>query len=147
MFGTATTATLLSLLAATQLDAVPGWMGVLAAASWSPWLILGLPAGALVDRWSPRTTMIVRDLVAVDAEQLGTANSRLYATESASTVVGPGLAGLIAQAVSAALGVLLDAASAASSAGSSAHMSPAGSVPRAARSRCSSSAAVACWYC
>ncbi|GHJ53017.1 MFS transporter [Nonomuraea sp. TT08I-71] len=157
VFGTATTATLLSLLAATQLDAGPGWMGILAAASWSPWLILGLPAGALADRWPPRTTMIVSDLVAaaaaaavpllwvtgrltlaalvavafvigscavvfraalprlvtrvVGAEQLGTANSMLYATESASTVVGPGLAGLIAQAVSAAIGVLLDAVS------------------------------------
>ncbi|MEV4754446.1 MFS transporter [Micromonospora sp. NPDC049559] len=157
LFGTATTATLLSLLAATQLDAGPGWMGFLAAASWSPWLILGLPAGALVDRWPPRTTMIVSDLIAataaaavpvlwltdmlslpalvtvafvigscavvfraalprlvtrvVDPEQLGTANSMLYATESASTVVGPGLAGLIAQAVSAAVGMLLDAVS------------------------------------
>lgn len=132
-------------------------MGVLAAASWSPWLILGLPAGALADRLPPRTTMIVSDLVAasaaatvpllwltgtlslpalvavafligscavvfraalprlvirvVDAEQVGTANSMLYATESASTIVGPGLAGLIAQAMSAAVGVLLDAIS------------------------------------
>ncbi|TDC60550.1 hypothetical protein E1258_14400 [Micromonospora sp. KC207] len=68
LLGTATkAATLLSLLAATQLDAGPGWMGILAAASWSPWLILGLPAGALADRWSPRTTMIVSDLVAAAA--------------------------------------------------------------------------------
>jgi hypothetical protein len=157
LFGTATTATLLSLLAATQLDAGPGWMGILAAASWSPWLILGLPAGVLADRWPPHTTMIVSDLIAatapatvpllwvtgtlslaalvvvafvigscavvfraalprlvtrvVGAEQLGTANSMLYATESASTIVGPELAGLIAQAMSAALGVLLDAIS------------------------------------
>lgn len=59
LFGTATTATLLSLLAATQLDAGPGWMGILAAASWSPWLILGLPAGVLADRWPPHTTMKV----------------------------------------------------------------------------------------
>jgi hypothetical protein len=67
LFGTATTATLLSLLAATQLDAGPGWMGVLAAATWSPWLILGLPAGALADRWPPRTTMIMSDLIAATA--------------------------------------------------------------------------------
>ncbi|WP_309244159.1 MFS transporter [Micromonospora parastrephiae] len=175
LFGTATTATLLSLLAATQLDAGPGWMGILAAASWSPWLILGLPAGALADRWPPRTTMIASDVVAataaatvpllwvtgtlslaalvavafvigscavlfraalprlvtrvVDADQLATANSMLYATESASTIVGPGLAGLIAQAVSAALGVLLDAISFLISAACLARIRPASRAP------------------
>ncbi|MEV4535988.1 MFS transporter [Asanoa sp. NPDC049518] len=157
LVGTATSTTLLSLVAAVELDAGPGWMGLLAAATWSPWLILGLPAGALVDQMSPRRVMIGSDLVAacaagavpvmwitdtlslpsllvaafvlgscavvfraalprlvyqvVDVEHFGAANSRLYATESASTVVGPGLAGLIAELVSAALGVLLDAVS------------------------------------
>ncbi|MFF5051711.1 MFS transporter [Micromonospora sp. NPDC000663] len=157
LFGTATSATLLALLAVTKLNAGAGWMGLLAAATWSPWLILGLPIGALVDQVSPRSAMIASDLVAagaagvvpllwatgtlslpallavafvlglcavvfraalprlvlrvVDVAHFGAANSRLYATESASTVVGPGVAGLIAQAVSAAVGVLLDAIS------------------------------------
>ncbi|SCL29616.1 hypothetical protein GA0070624_3917 [Micromonospora rhizosphaerae] len=48
LLGTATTATLLSMLAATELDAGPGWMGVLAAASWSPWLILAQAVSAAV---------------------------------------------------------------------------------------------------
>jgi predicted MFS family arabinose efflux permease len=152
--GTATSATLLPLLAATELDAGPGWMGILAAATWLPWLVLGLPAGAVVDQLSPRAVIIGSDLVAaavaatvpvmwamdalslpvlvavafvigscavafraalprlvirvVPTPQLGGANSRMYATESASIIVGPGLAGVIAQAASAAVGVLLD---------------------------------------
>lgn len=157
LLGTATTATLIPLLAATELDAGPLWMGVLTAATWSPWLVLGLPAGAVVDQLSPRAAMIGADLIAGAAagvvpllwvtgrlsllsltvvaftigscavvfraalprmviriappEQRSAANSRLFATESASTIAGPGIAGLFIQVASAALGLLLDAIS------------------------------------
>ena len=55
---------LLPLLAVTELEAGPVWMGMLTAASWLPWLVLGLPAGAWLDRSDPRRVMIIADLVA-----------------------------------------------------------------------------------
>ena len=157
LVGTATTGVLLPLVAATQLDAGPVAMGLLTASSWLPWLVLGLPAGALVDQLPPRATMIVADVVAataagtvpllaaldhltvpalvvvafvigccsvafrgalprlitrvVEPDDLATANSRLYGTESASQIVGPGLAGGLAAVVTAAGAVILDALS------------------------------------
>lgn len=157
LLGTATTATLLPLLAVTELGAGPAWTGALAAATWLPWLLLGLIAGAVVDRLPPRGVMITSDLVAAvaafsvplaawvgtlrlghlvavgfaigcctvffraamprlilgvtEADERGRATSRLYATESGSTIVGPGLAGGIATVVTAVTGVLLDAIS------------------------------------
>jgi MFS family permease len=53
----------LPVLAATVLAATPWEMGVLAAAGTAPFLVVGLPAGALVDRWRPRRVMVVCDLV------------------------------------------------------------------------------------
>jgi predicted MFS family arabinose efflux permease len=47
----------------------------------------------------------------VEPADLGAANSRLYATESASYVVGPGIAGGLASVVTAAGAVVLDALS------------------------------------
>src|SRR5579872_7439385 len=38
-------------------------VGALAAAGWLPWLVIGLPAGAWVDRWPARRVMIACDLV------------------------------------------------------------------------------------
>ena len=157
LLGTATTSVLLPLLAVVTLDAGPGWMGALAAATWLPWLVVGLPAGAWVDRLPAQRVMIVADLAAaaallsvpatfavgrlsllqllavallvgtatvffraaypvfltavVPAAQLENANARLYGTESAMQVVGPGLGGLLAQLVSAAAGLVLDAVS------------------------------------
>ncbi|WP_369375039.1 MFS transporter [Promicromonospora sp. Populi] len=153
--GNATTSTLLPLLAVTQLDAGPGWMGLIAAATWLPWLVIGLPAGAWVDRLPARRVMIIANLVSaaafgslpvayalevltlshivvvglvggactvffrtayqvflpevVPAEQLESANSRLFGTESAANVAGPGLGGLLAQWLTAAAGIALDA--------------------------------------
>ena len=158
LLGTATTSVLLPLLAVVTLDAGPGWMGALAAATWLPWLVVGLPAGAWVDRLPAQRVMIGADLAAaaallsvpaafavdrlslpqllVVALLVGTATvffraaypvfltvgrSRLtssrtptpgcYGTESAMQVVGPGLGGLLAQLVSAAAGLVLDAVS------------------------------------
>lgn len=67
LLGTATTSALLPLLAVVALHAGPGWMGGLAAATWLPWLVVGLPAGAWVDRWPPRRVMIISDLTAAAA--------------------------------------------------------------------------------
>ena len=153
--GNATTSTLLPLLAVTQLDAGPGWMGLIAAAAWLPWLVIGLPAGAWVDRLPARPVMIIANIVSaaalgslpvafalgmltlshiavvglvggtctvffrtayqvflpevVRADQLESANARLFGTESAANVAGPGLGGLLAQWLTAAAGIALDA--------------------------------------
>ncbi len=154
LLGSATTSVLTPLLAVTQLGAGPGWMGLLTAAAWLPWLVIGLPAGAWLDRLDPRRAMIAADLVAavslasvplawwlgvltlpqllvvallgggaavffrtayvkllpriVADENLETANARIFGVESAAQVAGPGLAGLLAQVVTAAAGLVLN---------------------------------------
>lgn len=64
LVGNATTSILLPLAAVLELHAGPAWMGALAAATWLPWLVIGLPAGAWVDRLDARLTMIVADIAA-----------------------------------------------------------------------------------
>jgi predicted MFS family arabinose efflux permease len=51
------------LLAVIDLHASPFVVGALAAAAWLPWLVIGLPAGAWVDRLPVRPLMIICDLV------------------------------------------------------------------------------------
>ncbi|MGH3647236.1 MAG: MFS transporter [Micromonosporaceae bacterium] len=157
VLGNSMTTILLPLLAVTTFHAGAAWMGVLTAAAWLPWLVVGLPAGAWVDRMAPRTVMIASDLAAavalvsvpvawalgvltlghlvvaalaggvctvflrtaytklvpavVPEGQLLAANARLIGTESAMQIAGPGLGGLIAQAVSVVGGLLVDVAS------------------------------------
>ena len=152
--GTATAAVLVPLLAVTPLGAGPGWMGLLTASAWLPWLLVGLPAGAWLDRLDSRKVMIVADLAAAGAlasippgwwvgllklpqllivalvvgtatvffrpafvkllplivpdRRLEAANARLFGTESAMQVAGPGLAGLLTQLTSAATGIVLN---------------------------------------
>lgn len=154
VLGNATTSILIPLLAITGFGAGPGWMGTLTAAAWLPWLVIGLPAGAWVDRMDPRRVMITSDLVAaaalvtvpiaalfdvltlahlviaalvnggatvffrtayskllieiVDEDDLEQANGKLFGTESAMQVVGPGVGGVMAQVLSAAGAILLD---------------------------------------
>jgi MFS family permease len=52
----------LPLTALTVLHASVGQVAALAAAGTAPFLLLGLPAGAIVDRWPPRRLMVVTDL-------------------------------------------------------------------------------------
>jgi MFS family permease len=61
--GTMVTRLALPLLAATVLGATPWEMGLLAAATTAAFLLVGLPAGALLDRVRRRPVMIAADLV------------------------------------------------------------------------------------
>ncbi|WP_206058828.1 MFS transporter, partial [Nonomuraea zeae] len=65
--GSAVTGVALPLVAVTTLDASAFVVSVLAAATWLPWLVIGLPAGAWVDRLSRRTVMLVADYVSMAA--------------------------------------------------------------------------------
>ncbi|MFE6969330.1 MFS transporter [Isoptericola sp. NPDC057653] len=67
VLGNATTSVLLPLVAVLELDAGAATVGLLTAAAWLPWLVVGLPAGAWVDRLPARAVMIVADLVAAVA--------------------------------------------------------------------------------
>lgn len=49
-------------LLAASLTRNPFWVSVVAASTYAAWLVVGLPAGALVDRWPRRLTMVVADL-------------------------------------------------------------------------------------
>lgn len=157
VLGNATTSVLLPLLAVVGFHAGPGWMGALTALAWLPWLVVGLPAGAWVDRMPPRRVMLASDLVAAltlasvpvawvadvltlphlaaasfangvctvffraaypalvrqvaPPQQQESAFARLFGTEAAMQVVGPGLGGLLAQLLSAVWGLLADAVS------------------------------------
>ena len=155
--GSSVTSLALPLVALTVLHAGVVAVGLLSAAAWLPWLVVGLPAGAWVDRLPRRPVMMTCDaaslllfasvpvavwlhaltmtqllLVAllagvakvffstayraylpalVPESDLVEANARLQGSESASQVVGPGLAGVLAQVAGAAGALLLDAAS------------------------------------
>ncbi|MFI9271509.1 MFS transporter [Kitasatospora sp. NPDC052896] len=57
-FGTAITGVALPLLATVTLHAGTFQLGLITAVQWVPWLLVGLPAGVWVDRYSPRRLMI-----------------------------------------------------------------------------------------
>src|ERR1700733_9349723 len=57
----------LPLVALTKLHASVLAISVLTAAAWLPWLIVGLPAGAWVDRLPRRRIMMTADLVSLAA--------------------------------------------------------------------------------
>lgn len=155
--GTNVTRLAVPLVAVLALDASTFQVGLLTAAGWLPWLVVGLPAGAWVDRLPRRPLMLICDGVSlvlllsvpaaswagaltfahllgvelllgtaavffqtayqvylpgiVDAGHLPEANAKLQGSEAAAQVAGPGLAGVITQAVGAVAGLLVDAAS------------------------------------
>jgi predicted MFS family arabinose efflux permease len=61
--GTQITLLALPVLAVAVLDASPLEMGVLAALETAAFLVIGLPAGAWVDRWRRKRVLVVSDLV------------------------------------------------------------------------------------
>lgn len=63
VLGRTTSSVLLPLLAVLTLDASAWWVGLLSAATWLPWLLIGLPAGAWVDRLPPLPIMVVSNVV------------------------------------------------------------------------------------
>jgi MFS family permease len=63
--GTSVTSVALPLVAVTVLDATAFQVAVLSAAAWLPWLLIGLPAGAWVDRLPPRPLMIWCDVASL----------------------------------------------------------------------------------
>ena len=58
-FGAAITIVALPIVALLTLDASAAEVAMLASTGSFPWLLLGLPAGAWVDRWSRRVTILV----------------------------------------------------------------------------------------
>jgi MFS family permease len=155
--GSSVTGIALPLVALTELQAGVFAVSLLSAAAWLPWVLIGLPAGAWVDRLRRRPVMMACDIASLllfvsvpvavwlgvltmgqlltvalltgvakvffstayrsylptllEPDELVEGNSRLYGSDSAASVVGPGLGGVLAQGIGAANGMLLDAAS------------------------------------
>jgi MFS family permease len=63
--GSSVTSVALPLVAVVTLHADALEAGVLTAAAWAPWLVIGLPAGAWVDRMSRRRVMLAADAVSL----------------------------------------------------------------------------------
>ncbi|MGW6195169.1 MFS transporter [Kribbella sp. NPDC055110] len=57
-FGSATSSVALPLVAISMLDATTFEVGLLTAAAWAPWLLIGLPTGAWIDRVRRRPLML-----------------------------------------------------------------------------------------
>ncbi|PNG23304.1 MFS transporter [Streptomyces cahuitamycinicus] len=153
--GNSITVVALPLIAVVGLDAGSTAVGLLTAAVWLPWLLVGLPVGAWVDRRRKRPLMTACDVTAAAAlvsvpsaawldaltfQQLvvvalvcGTAsvcfstayhsyirivldgrdllegNAKLQGSEAATQIAGPGVAGLLAQALGAVTALVADA--------------------------------------
>ncbi|MGH9064723.1 MAG: MFS transporter [Acidimicrobiales bacterium] len=65
--GTAVTSVALPLVAVSSLHASTFVVGVLNAATWLPWLVLGPPAGAWIDRLPRRPAMLTCDALSLVA--------------------------------------------------------------------------------
>jgi predicted MFS family arabinose efflux permease len=155
--GTAMAAVAMPLVAVTVLHASTFTVTALVAMTWLPWLLIGLPAGAWVDRLSCRAVMLVCDLAAlvlyasvpltasigvltigqllgvgllgagvsvffttayqaylpslVSGEQMVEGNAKMQGSAAAAQLGGPGLAGLVAQALGVITALLFNAAS------------------------------------
>ncbi|WNI27173.1 MFS transporter [Streptomyces sp. ITFR-16] len=64
-FGSNITGVAMPLVAVVTLDASTFWVSALAAAAWLPWLLIGLPAGAWVDRLPRRPLMVTCNLLSL----------------------------------------------------------------------------------
>lgn len=157
MLGTQVTLLALSLVAIKMLRATPFQVGLLSAAEFVPFLLIGLPAGAWLDRLRRRPVMIMADVIRaavlgvvpaaaalgdlrlrllyavvlvagamtvlfdvayaaylpsiVSRDRLLDGNAKLEFSRSGATLVGPGLAGLLIQALGAPAAIVADAVS------------------------------------
>jgi predicted MFS family arabinose efflux permease len=155
--GTAMAVVAMPLVAVSVLHASTLTVTALVAMTWLPWLLIGLPAGAWVDRLSCRAVMLVCDVVAlvlyasvplaaylgvltigqllavgllggavsvffstayqaylpslIRAEQLVEGNAKMQGSAAAAQLGGPGLAGLVAQALGVTTALMFNAAS------------------------------------
>ena len=155
--GTAMAVVALPLVAVTVLHASTFTVTALVAMTWLPWLLIGLLAGAWVDRLPCRAVMLVCDLAAmllyasvpltasigvltigqllavgllgagagvffatayqaylpslVSGEQLVEGNAKVQGSAAAAQLGGPGLAGVVAQALGVITALLFNAAS------------------------------------
>jgi MFS family permease len=64
-FGSATSSVALPLIAISMLQATTFQVGLLTAAAWAPWLLIGLPAGAWVDRVRRRPIMLTSSVASL----------------------------------------------------------------------------------
>lgn len=96
------------LVAAAALLSVPlaWWLGVLSLVQL---LLVAFVGGVSTVFFRPAYTKLLP--LIVPAEQLESANARLFGTESATQIAGPGVAGLLARLGSATLGIVFDALS------------------------------------
>lgn len=67
LLGNATSALLVPVLALVELDAGPLWIGLLTAAAWLPWVLVGLLAGAIIDRHAAKPVIVTANLAAAAA--------------------------------------------------------------------------------
>src|SRR6478736_301200 len=130
LLGTQVSLLALPLTALGVLHASAAQVALLAAAGTAPFLVLGLPAGAWVDRWSRRALMVRTDLLrgallasVPAAYLLGVLTlAQLYVVafgvgalsvffDVASLSVLPALGGVLVQALTAPVAVVLDAVS------------------------------------
>jgi MFS family permease len=61
--GSSITTVALPLVALSTLHAGAAMVALLTAATWLPWLLIGLPAGVWVDRWPRRPTLLIANIV------------------------------------------------------------------------------------
>jgi MFS family permease len=145
------------LIAITLLDATTLQVGLLTAIEFSPFVLIGLPAGALVDRLPRRPVLMLCDIgraialltipiaywfdvltygqlcvvvfltgsmtvffdvayqsylpALVARDQLADGNAKLEVSRSAAAIAGPGIGGLLIQAIGAAAATFADAVS------------------------------------
>ncbi|WP_405064637.1 MFS transporter [Kribbella sp. NBC_01505] len=64
-FGSAVSGVAIPLIAISELDASTFEVGLLTAAAWAPWLVIGLPVGAWIDRRHRRPLMLGSSLVSL----------------------------------------------------------------------------------
>jgi len=113
-FGSAVTGLAMPLIAVTALHASTFQVGLLSAAGWLPWLLIGLPVGVWVDRWRSRPVMLAASavsLVLFATVPLGARAGWLTMGQLIAVALATGAAGVFFQtAYTAYLPKLLDPA-------------------------------------